>query len=129
VNELGIWGYVGGTATIFYLTTLISLQSDRFVRRQSVQHSTLFRFALCRGPVVLVQCLTVNIRFYSPYLKKVIDILPSGSLADTRQFQQTDLRCSMFVSVLYITRAYGKWLEEYVRITQCFGQRVDSHFS
>jgi hypothetical protein len=47
----------------FNPTTLTTLQSDRFVRRQSAQHSALLQFALCQGPGVLFQYLTVNIRF------------------------------------------------------------------
>jgi hypothetical protein len=117
-----------GTSIIFYLTTLITLQSDRFVRRQSTQHSALFQFALCRGPGVLVQCLTVNIRFLLTIFKER-DGYFFLRLADTRQSQQIGLRSSLFVSVLYITRAHRKCLQEHVRITQCIGQKVGSYFS
>jgi hypothetical protein len=48
---------------LFYLATRFTLHADSFAWRQAAYLSSLFRFALSRGPRVLVECIAVNIWF------------------------------------------------------------------
>jgi hypothetical protein len=69
-------GYNRATGTLFYVESSNTLHSDRFVCRQAAQRSPLFQFVFGWGPRILVQCVAVNIHFYSPCLKRVLEIFP-----------------------------------------------------
>ena len=53
--EISITDWIWNTGTLFYLTTRITLNSDRFTCEQAEHRSPLFHFARRRGPRVLVQ--------------------------------------------------------------------------
>jgi hypothetical protein len=55
-----------------------TLHPDHFARRQAAQRSPLFQFVVRWGRRILVQSAAVNIHFYSPYLKRVFEMLYFG---------------------------------------------------
>jgi len=54
---------------------LLSTMGSSFYLTSIVDHfSTFFQLAMNRGPFVVVDCIVINVRFYSPYIKKALEI-------------------------------------------------------
>ena len=83
---------------VFYLTALINLPHSDPCRATAAQRTLLFQPALSRGPLVLVQCIAVNIR-----LSRTIRNLGVGHIFLPVRIHATIKFFRTYLSVLFDT--------------------------